>query len=407
MFTTLKLPIQIIEKDFIFEYQRIQSSMVKTAYSNSDLGQIELRKILKARGLDSWFQQSAIKSGLGMREVDKSLNVKTRIFGGKKNFIRRCKNLISNDEWKKLKLFPIYSIGEAPKYGNRKFEFYENKIIFKPYKGKKIEIFLPKLHKNWLLKYKQLLILTKLKKIPVTVSLTTEYITLSFNLPEKEIYEKLIETRYAGVDMNPNYIGISIWQSGILINKKLYNLKQLTGKNISQNKLDHETKEIGHSIGKWLKEHKVKHLFIEKLKFKHGNKGLGKHFNRLTINQWKINILKQILFKYYKFFEVNAAYSSFIGNLNYNNLPDPIAASAEIARRGYEVIIVKNKKFYPNLISLKYLRNRWKEIKIPEVETWKELYSWFKNSKMMYRVPIPNIGFKNFKCLQSKVTCLY
>ncbi len=407
MFTTLKLPVQITDKNFILEYQRIQSSMIRTVYSNAELGQLELRKLLKNRGLDSWFQQSAIKSGMGMKEADNTLNVETRIFGGKNNFIKRSKGLITNQEWKSLRLLPIYSIGEAPKNGNRKFEFYDNKIIFKPHKGKKIEIFLPKLHKNWQNKYQQLIMLIKLKKIPVTVLLTTDYISLSFDLPSETKYKNSIETRYAGIDMNPNYIGVSIWQSNILIDKKLFSLKQLTGKNTSSNKLDHETKEIGHSIGKWLKEQQVKYLFVEELNFKQGNKGFSKHFNRLTINQWKRNILEQTLSKYYKSFKVNAAYSSFIGNLVYNDLPDPIAASGEIARRGYEVIIVKNKQFYPEMISLKYLRNRWKEIEIPEVISWKELYSWFKNSKMMYRVPIPMIGFKKFKCKQSKITCLY
>jgi hypothetical protein len=39
------------------------------------------------------------------------------IFGGKKNFIRRCKGLISRDEFlTNKKLNPIYSIGTAKPY---------------------------------------------------------------------------------------------------------------------------------------------------------------------------------------------------------------------------------------------------------------------------------------------------
>jgi hypothetical protein len=68
----------------------------------------------------------------------------------------------------------------------------------------------------------------------------------------------------------------------------------------------------------------------------------------------------------------------------------PIAASTEIAQRGYRLVILKNKQFYPKLPAVSYLEDLWKETKIPLVETWKEQHSWVKNSKLKYRVPVPD-----------------
>jgi hypothetical protein len=85
-------------------------------------------------------------------------------------------------------------------------------------------------------------------------------------------------------------------------------------------------------------------VFLEDLNFKTGNKKKGKGFNRLTINQWNRNTPFEILSKYFKnkIFKVNAAVSSTIGNCLYN-YSDPINASLEIARRGFDVIILKKK----------------------------------------------------------------
>ena len=150
------------------------------------------------------------------------------------------------------------------------------------------------------------------------------------------------------------------------------------------------------------------------MNFKNGNKGLGKRFNRLTINQWNRNTPYNILSKYFKgkIFKVNAAYSSTIGNCLYN-YSDPINASLEIARRGFDVIILKkknkegNSSFYPefNLLKMREeIRNQTAHL---ELNSWKELHSFLKNSKMMYRVPLPlEESFRKFKSVKSLVYVL-
>ena len=152
-------------------------------------------------------------------------------------------------------------------------------------------------------------------------------------------------------------------------------------------------------------------MFLEDLNFKTGNKKKGKGFNRLTINQWNRNTPFEILSKYFKnkIFKVNAAYSSTIGNCLYN-YSDPINASLEIARRGFDVIILKkknkegNSSFYPefNLLKMREeIRNQTAHL---ELNSWKELHSFLKNSKMMYRVPLPSEeSFRKFKSTKSLV----
>src|SRR5574344_304674 len=51
------------------------------------------------------------------------------IFGGKKLFIKRCKQDISHEEFQIKKLFPLTSIGEMCKGANRLFKIIDNKTI--------------------------------------------------------------------------------------------------------------------------------------------------------------------------------------------------------------------------------------------------------------------------------------
>lgn len=385
---------------FVEGQQRVQSSMIRSAYKSASHGvaEISVRAELKSKfgdsGLDSWFQQSAVKSGIGMFKADTEIGLSKRVFGGKKNLIRRSKNLITREEWKRLRMLPLYIIGESPPRGNRKFEFGVDTIVFKPHKGKRIDIHLPNMRKNWHKLWSDAVLMANEKLIPITVSMTTDHICLSFDDAKvKEssgIHKKPIKTRYAGIDLNPNYIGVSVFDGGRLVDTKLFSLSALTGKNINDNKLTHETIEVCHAIGKWLRHNQVNSLFMEELNFKQGNKGLGKGFNRLTQNQWKRDSIESTLSKYFKVFKINAAYSSTIGNLLNHQYPDPIAASMEIARRGYEVVIAKSKKFYPELLSVGELQNRWKEIEFPEFSTWVELHDFVKKkAKLKYRNPLP------------------
>jgi hypothetical protein len=93
-------------------------------------------------------------------------------------------------------------------------------------------------------------------------------------------------------------------------------------------------------------------------------------------------------------YTVNPAYSSFIGNLMYN-YTDAINASIEIARRGYEYRIKKNKKaFYPIFL----VKHQWKEM-ATKCKDWKELFLAIKNLKLKYRVSLDEVKYL-FKVFQ-------
>ena len=387
--------------------------MIRGAYAQASYGlaeisvREELRNRFSSSRLDSWFVQSAVKFGMGQYKADKELGVEKRVFGGKKNLKRRNSGLISREEWRSLRISPLYIIGESMQKGNRKFDFYEDKIIFKPWRGELHELKLPSLRKNFSKIYSNLVILASEKATPITVSLTSTHICLTFDETKLELekYKSPIKGRYAGIDLNPNYIGVSVFDGSKLIETKLFSLKELTGKNKSEAKISHESIEVGHTIGRWLKQLRVDHVFCEQLNFKQGDSGLGKNYNRLTKNQWKREKFTSILEKYFKVAYINAAYSSTIGNLNHPNLPDPVAASAEIARRGFEVVVNKSKKFYPELISKRELERRWKDVSFPEINSWKELHDFIKKTaKLRYRNPLPSEeSFRIFKSEKSSV----
>lgn len=93
---------------------------------------------------------------------------------------------------------------------------------------------------------------------------------------------------------------------------------------------------------KLCKTWRVGKLAIEDLKFK-SDKFWSKDLNRLCKNKFRYSFVKSHLTTLCNVYgveliEVNAAYSSIIGNFKHGSesCPDMIAASIEIARRSYK-----------------------------------------------------------------------
>ena len=122
--------ITAIQKQFNsclrFTYNRL--------YDNKRLTTKELTAFQKGLNnielVKSHLKNSAIHKAKEMIATSTGRSV---IFGGKTNFIKRCLNKISKEEFLKKRLLPIYSIGQADNKGNRLFEI-KNKteILFKP-----------------------------------------------------------------------------------------------------------------------------------------------------------------------------------------------------------------------------------------------------------------------------------
>lgn len=409
---TIKLDKQ--DKEFIKELQRQQSALIRTAYKAGlkDVKEKELRSIINEKFknkpeydlMDSWFIQSAIYNGLGSAKADLALGVESRIYGGLKNLGDKASNKIGYIEFRERRNCPLYLIGEAPGKGNRKFKFISTELIeFRPYKCKVISIKLPKFRKNYAKKLEAVFEKANAKGCPITISLTSEYICFSFEDIVVEKVHKPIHSRYAGIDLNPNYVGVSVFDGTKLLATKMYSMKNLTTKNGSDSKLEFETFEVGNDIIKQLQHFQVSKVFVEDLtkirQAKSKPKGTG--FNRLCINKWKREKLLRPINRVFgkNCIQINAAYTSTIGNVLNPSLPDPIAASTAIANRGYNIIIIKSKKFYPELPEKKVIEDRWKKTNVPDFQDWKELHSWLKETGMKYRVDVPDTSM--FRILRS------
>ena len=358
------------------------NSIVRYSFNRfqEDLKEKEVRnKVNDLFKNNCWFNQCAIKVGQQLFKKHKSKKI---IFGGKSLMIKYLKKLITKEEYQSKKLLPINIQGESSKKGNRLFNFdlVNSKLELKLSKKNHqlIEFFKPS--KNLYTELSKIQELIENKQLTVSVSLNNEYIWLTFDenlLQLNEKFQNLKQNRVLGIDLNPNYVGLSILEFNKndefkVIYKQVFDLSNLniTSKKSSENKaskyLNNKRKfeliQICYEINKLMNIWKCSKLCIEDLNIKSSNKCSGRNFNRLCNNVWNrnlvVNKLKMLSVIYsYELIEVNPVYSSFIGNILYGNenCPDMIASSIEIARRGYKKF--EKGWFYP-IFSIEYLNEQ-------------------------------------------------
>ena len=395
---TIRIPIELNNEDKlkITDIQRIYSSCFRYAFNRfrkENLSQKEVRSLCKDKfqsQLGSWLTQNAIIEAtyLHFKKLTDA-----PIFGGRLQFSKYLKKLISKDELKSSRLMPILSQGEKSKNGNRLFEFdlMNNCIIFKLNRLNHFKIQLPKLKKNYKRQLKKIYELSSLKQIPFSVKLTTNYISITYELP---IVESKPTNRILGIDQNPDYIGLSILEfkndKSITIYKQVYDLKNLSSKDNKMKNIRHyELTIIAKKIVNVARNFNCSKIAIEDLNFK--SSFTSKAANRKCKRDWCRTKFTQALKKQcnlqsIELVEVNAAYSSFIGNVLHGNktTPDMIAASIEIGRRGYKKFT--KGWFYPKL-DARSLDEQWKQT-LDGCLTWKEAFNKIKNSKVKYRVSL-------------------
>ena len=166
-------------------------------------------------------------------------------------------------------------------------------------------------------------------------------------------------------------------------------------------------------------------VVVEDLTMKSQDRSKGKKLNRLCNsffirNAFVNNLSKRCNIDDIKFLKVIPSYSSFIGNFLYRslNLPDPILASIELGRRGYEFnaqYIEKSKEksktiIQPSLLKFDDLVSKSLE-EFGIKESFKDLidlyYLFQKDPKMMYRVPFrSDLKWSKFKNQKSQLSRL-
>jgi hypothetical protein len=428
---TIKLPYTSTDKfqERLKDLRRQYSIVVRSAYKKwlNDYSQTEIlaycKKLNNIDNLSCFIIICALLEGSQIAKRFKdNPNI---IFGSKLNFSKYCKNKITKEEYKNKRLLPFSIQGDKLKKGNRHFNLNiidENFIEFKLNRNEHFILHLPKLAKNYKKKLYWLEEQAKNSLIPYSVRLTDKFIYISFEDYKKESINTNINTRFLSLDMNPDNIGLSICEytkdkNYKVIHTRMISIEKIFSKFIDanltstnskskyyQNKLKFETIQSSKFIVNLAKYYHCKFIFIESLKFKktiknkHNNVG-----NRKCKNLWKRtlfvnNLKKRCLQNNIKIYEINPAYSSFIGNLQHNYV-DSINASLEIGRRSYECIILKNKNnFYPELI-LNPLKHQWKEM-VSGCKSWQELFRKNQNSKVKYRVQLEDVK-EHFKVVLS------
>lgn len=438
---------------------------------------IEINELLKDDYPAKKDKRNKFKLIRKLAELKRNISNK-RTFGGKA-LLREITKLSQNKNrteqqdillkqkkelFKSKRKLELYLIGRACEKGNRKVHFNldKNKILLKLSKTNRIEIdFNVKSNEK-----KKLKILEKLqhladtKQIPLTIRITNKKLYITYdelivndfkfdeinckkeqklhidNDVKKSIYIKYcreldsrklvgkIENRYMSVDLNPYYIGISIFDytNGEIkiIDLQAINLKQLKPKkglsssNPKQkylnNKRKHEIKEAWKYIFNLAKHYKVFNFVYEDLEFKHKEIKQNKELNKQTKNLWHRTLTTQLILKHcniigLKLIEVSPVYSSFIGNMIYAYF-DPISSSLEIGRRGATKYI-KGSSIYPllsgiNQEKLDYLLGENTDI---SGTNWKQLYGRIR--LMRYRNPwdlkLQGSIAENLRCVQSEM----
>ena len=426
----LKSPVEL------GDFQKKYSNVVRFAFNRAmdGMSKFEIFNLIPTLNnigeLDLTWAREAVKDGYGkaqsaLAKYKESGNPSdlTVIFEGKNLFYQRLSGKLTREEFlAQRKMFPVTCEGsKADSHGNRKFNFdfgtFEGTVMTD--RGK-----IPfSCHQTSRRNFSMLQSLSERiekKECGMTCRITSENFYIVFDtdrLPEEVSYRK-DKSRTMAIDLNPNYIGLSIVNDDEILLRRCYDLSGIKGKN----KKKHELTEIAIDIRKTCVQYRVYLVGYEKLKMQPEDHKKGKRFNKMVNNDWCrerfiTSLRKHMSLIGCKTQEIAPQYSSYIGCIMYPEETDSIAASLELNRRmrKYQKIYIektgaKGSVVYPEF-KAEYL-NRWKEegIPMPKKEGWQEVFRWLKESKLSYRFLYPDYirctgrTVLRFKSRASKVT---
>ena len=213
-------------QDLILEYMNQYTHVFRVAYNKlynqEKIKQVDLLKLNNISLLDSWWIASAMIDAKMLYNRFKTQKV---IFGGKQNFLKRCKHQIDKDTFNLNRLSNLSSIGEKKSgtksvHGNRKFKLTADlKHVTLKLKNKKVKLnLIGNYSKNLLYKLSQVYKHQILDDTPLTYKIDTTYIYITFDetiVLSSKLNLISVTNRVLSLDLNPNYIGWSItdWKS--------------------------------------------------------------------------------------------------------------------------------------------------------------------------------------------------
>ena len=400
---------------------------IVSTYNNLELNDSYLR--------NAAFQDAKAEYDSDIKKDNKGHKV---IFGGKDNFIARRKNLITKEEYKESRLRPLYVIGEANKGGNGRFKIRNRRYIDYYENGEVLFSFRIKDKRS-----RMLAILKKKqdnKELAITYKADSEYIYISFEEQlDLDLNRLVIPNRYMAIDLNPEYIGIVIFDvingKRKLVASDNFDMSEIIKRHIDSksasdseeskywnNKRKYELKEVNKRIFNMACHFGCSYIVIEKLHFKNskGRKCTVQWNKRLTIEY----LMSRCYVKgFTKLLQVNPAFTSIIGNIICKHyIPDMCRSAYEIGYRGVKGI--QNGNFndegvdntnYPHsldeikLFIIKSLEESGNKDKIEEVNKfteYKEASRFLYGNKIKFRTSIEDCRnnetvkvFKNEKSL--------
>ena len=445
---TLKIKYKTTEDglNLIEEYRKQYSSVLHYAYNRryEGVGETDVKHQISSLNniplIKSYLKSCAVKNAT---QLIKDGDKKQLIFGGKKNFIDRCKNRITKDEFLNKRLSKLFIIGETNYHGNR-FVIINDDLLsftFKPTMKDKIVLSIDGRYKKYKTLLNKLYHLQQDKQISITYQLDNEYIYLTYDetLLNQFVDYKPIKNRIFAIDLNPNYVGWSVvdWESsskfevvksGVISIKDINDIDfGLKGKSSESkeriyinNKRTFETYEISKLLVNTAIYYRCEVFGLEELNIKSKDTDKGKYFNKLVNNVWNRNKLVNNIKKRCNIYSIRVVlakpnYSSFVGNFLFRDLklPDMVLSSIEIGRRCYEFktqYIDKTKDKRKNIIlpDVNDFKDRYvkslEEFNIPgEIKDLVKIYYFLKKSKHRYRLSLDDINHLEFsRCFSNK-----
>ena len=445
---TLKIKYKTTEDglNLIKEYRKQYSSVLHFAYNRRYEGisekdvEHQISSLNNIPLIKSYLKRCVVKNAT---QLLKDEGEKQLIFGGRKNFINRCKGKITKDEFLNKRLSKLFIIGEANQHGNRMVVINDDleSFTFKPTLKDKIVLSVNGRYKRYKSILNKLYHLQQDKQISITYRLDNEYVYLTYDetLLNQYIGNQPIKNRTFAIDLNPNYIGWSVvdWKdsskfevvkSGVISIKDINDIDfGLKGKSSESkeriyinNKRTFETYEISKLLVDTAKYYRCEVFGLEELNINSKDTTRGKNYNKLVNNVWNRNKLINNIKKRCDIYSIRVIlakpnYSSFIGNFLFRdlNLPDMTLASIEIGRRCYEFkaqYIDKTKDKRKNIIlpdvddfNDRYVKSL-EEFNISgEIRDLVEIYNFLKNAKSRYRVSLDELYHLEFsRCFSNK-----
>ncbi|MBZ7924796.1 hypothetical protein LAC81_29085 [Ensifer adhaerens] len=430
---TISVPYHCSDEhhSFLDDLRRVQSAAIRTAYANalnadgSRPKEMNLRNLVKARFaqeglLDSWAIHCATKLGMWKRKLSPA---GTAIFGGRAEFERRRKGLITRDEWQRRRLHPFVSFGDRQKArGNQNIHLIdETTVVVKIGRkesggrsGKTVTrtavLHLARMTGNRGIILRQLAEICGNKaeadRVNVSFSINDTHVSVTFdpadlpNHPQRRRPVVPIKGRCLGIDLNPNWIGLAVAAntkdpSSVEDTSLLeHALVKLDMPKDSSAELVRETlAAVCDRAISMARKHRCGTIVVEKGLGKLRSSGRSRSLNRL-LNYWARTVLVQMLQRRARLagievLEVWAGYSSTIGNLAFD-APDACASATEIARRG--IACLAGMKDVLPVLEEGCVSRLWKNGKVPvELGSWQDVHRTIKAAKIGYRRPHPDV----------------